>query len=650
MPTAPKLQRRTIPAGVLSTRAVPETWNPETREITLVISTGAPGKRWAWGVGEYIEELDVAGCNLERLTMAGSVLMDHEAEVENILGCIVEAAISGDVVTATAKMASRQEVAGIVQDIASGVIRSVSIGYTVEEEEVVKADGQMERRIARKWTPWEVSFVAIAFDAGAGTRSADSPQMRPEITMSDKTIQTPETPAQPTAPAAPVVDMAAIRAAETKRQIQIRAAAAKLGIAGAELEQVITSTDSYEAAAAAMLDRAAAEDAKAQTVTTHRAGATAYGSTVQDAQMRGVVDTLLQRGGLKVADDSPMHTTVRERTLSGLLRQSLEARGVSTAGMGTREMLGRSMVMARENLVTRSGDVTPHTISDFPTALEYLGRKIMMEAYATEPLLFDQFAKRRDLASLRQEKLLRIDASPTLAATPEGGSIEYGTIGDRGETYQAAKYTSGFKVKEEVIINDDVQMMVEIMAQMGSAAVATQKGLFFQLFTQNTNTGPTMSDGNAWFSTAHGNKGTAGALALDKIGELVSILLAQLRDGSTDQYVYNEARILLVPSHYKMIAQGLLNPNLIGSTAAALPDIQQLKVLADPRLGTSGNKPWYVVGQNSGLYFGYLDSVPGPRMRQVIDQEDLSVKLICDLFFACQVGDWKGVAQNPYGL
>ena len=222
MPTAPNLQRRTIPAGVLSTRAAPETWNPETREITLAISTGAPGKRWAWGVGEYIEELDVAGCNLERLTMAGSVLMDHEAEVENILGCIVEAAISGDVVTATAKMASRQEVAGIVQDIAGGVIRSVSIGYTVEEEEVVKADGQMERRIARKWTPWEVSFVAIPFDAGAGTRSADVPQTRLESAMTDKTIQPPETPAQQTAPAAPVVDMAAIRAAETKRQSRSR--------------------------------------------------------------------------------------------------------------------------------------------------------------------------------------------------------------------------------------------------------------------------------------------------------------------------------------------------------------------------------------------------------------------------------------------
>ena len=57
-----------------------------------------------------------------------------------------------------------------------------------------------------------------------------------------------------------------------------------------------------------------------------------------------------------------------------------------------------------------------------------------------------------------------------------------------------------------------------------------------------------------------------------------------------------------------------------------------------------------MVGQNSGLYFGYLSDVPGPRMRQVIDQETLGVKLICDLFFACQVGDWKGVAQNPYGL
>lgn len=646
MPSAvPQNIKRHTPAGILHTRVMPQSWDDATREIELCISTGAPGSRWDWRTGaEYVEELDVTGCDLTRLINAGSVLLDHDAEVENVIGRVLEGRVEDGAVIVRARLSSRPEMAGYVQDIRDGVIHSLSVGYTVEEEERITEEGQKERRVARRWTPWEVSFVAIPFDAGASTRSAEQPQQRQENPGMSQT-QTPVA-------ADPVVqpDMIALRKAETERQSKVRASAAKLSIAGEVVDEVINATATYEEAAAALLDRAAKVSDAQATVATHRAGATAYGATGQDAQMRGVVDALCARSGLAVDANSPMHTTIRERSLSGLLRQSLEARGVHTTGLTVHEMFNRSLAMARDSLMTRGGDVSPHTVSDFPTALEYLGKKIMMAAYSAEPLIFDQFAQRRDLTNLRAEKLLRIGAFPTPSATPEGGSIQYGTISDRGETYQAAKYTSGFTITEEAILNDDIGMMVDVMRQIGPAAVATQKGLFFQLFTSNSNTGPVMSDGNAFFSTAHANKGTAGAISATTIGELYNLLLSQLAEGQSDQYVYNEGRFLLVPAHYLIAAQTIISPNLIGSTSAVPDSLLKLKVLADPRLGITGNKPYYMVGQNSGLYYGYLADVPGPRMRQVIDQETLGVKLICDLFFACQVGDWKGVAQNPYGL
>ena len=192
MPAATnKLQRRTVPAGTLTTRVMPESWDESTREIDLLISTGAAGKRWAWGVGEYIEELDVAGCNLERLAMAGPVLLDHDPCVEKTAGRVVEAYTTEEGVKVRAKLASREEMAGIVQDIVGGVIASVSVGYSVEREEVIKEEGQLERRIAREWTPWEVSFVAIPFDAAAGTRAAAEPLQRQESPMSEQTTIRP---------------------------------------------------------------------------------------------------------------------------------------------------------------------------------------------------------------------------------------------------------------------------------------------------------------------------------------------------------------------------------------------------------------------------------------------------------------------------
>ena len=640
--------KRETPAGSLSLRGVPQSWDEQTREIDLVISTGAPGTRWDWRTGQnYIEELDVAGCNLERLQNAGPVLLDHDAEVESLIGTVLEARVEGGAVIARVKLSGRAEMAGYVKDIADGVIRSISVGYSVEEEEILKEEGQLERRIARKWTLWEVSFVAMPFDTGAKVRSAEQPHARQGENMSTKT----ETPAP--AVQTPVIDAAAIRAAEADRQTKVRASAAKLQIDAATVDAVLRETETYEAAAAKLLEAAATREAQTPTVPTHRAGHSAYGDTRQDAVMRGVVDALSLRAGLQVDKASPVNEVVRERTLPGLMRQMLEAGGVNTAGMTTARMLEVSMRMARQaesEMLTRGGDVASHTISDFPTALSYLGRKIMMAAYQAEPLLFDQFSQRRDLTNLRAEKLLRIGAFPTPVETPEAGSVVYGTISDRGETYQAAKYTSGFAITEEALINDDIGMLVDVLRQMGSAAVGVQKKLFFGLFTANTSTGPTMSDGNTWFSAAHANKGTAGALSVDNVGELTNMLLSQPAEGQSDQYIYNEPRFLLVPSHYKNAADKIVTPNFIGSTSAAPDSILSLKVLAEPRLGTGGNKPWYVVGQNSGLYHGYLGDVPGPRMRQIVDQETLSVKLVLDLFFACQVGDWKGVAQNPYGL
>ena len=64
---------------------------------------------------------------------------------------------------------SRARANDVWQDIKAGIIRGVSIGYTVER-------GRTRRRTARarappsRWTPKELSLVAIPADAGATTR------------------------------------------------------------------------------------------------------------------------------------------------------------------------------------------------------------------------------------------------------------------------------------------------------------------------------------------------------------------------------------------------------------------------------------------------------------------------------------------------
>jgi hypothetical protein len=349
-----------------------------------------------------------------------------------------------------------------------------------------------------------------------------------------------------------------------------------------------------------------------------------------------LTDALEFRAGLIREPTQRMRELVRETSISGLGRQFLEARGISTQGLSKRELFQASL--------THRAGVAPHTVSDFPNALEFLGKKTLMQAYNAEPKLFDEFATRQDFNSLREEKLVATGAFPSMVATPEGGSIVYGTVSDRGETYSCAKYTAGVRLTEEIFINDDIGAVMRTLAGMGETAVANEKQIVFNLFLNN----PAMSDGNDVFSSAHNNLGSAGAISITTIGELRNLIRSQLKEGSTTQRVYAEPRFLLVPSDYETLAEQIISPNLIGSTAAAPASIQKFKILAEPRLNEAGNSPWYLLAANCGIYYGYLQEQPGPRMRQVLDQLDLSMTLVVDEFFGATVADWRGMAKNPY--
>jgi phage head maturation protease len=60
--------------------------------------------------------------------------------------------------------------------VSEGIIRNVSVGYSIDEVRVVAPEkaGEVEKRIVTRWTPFEISFVTIPADAGAQTRALES--------------------------------------------------------------------------------------------------------------------------------------------------------------------------------------------------------------------------------------------------------------------------------------------------------------------------------------------------------------------------------------------------------------------------------------------------------------------------------------------
>lgn len=121
---------------------------------------------------EILDHSDGA-CDLSRLNEIGVVLFNHNRD--KVIGKIENAWIEENRGKAKIKFDSDDEAKTIMEKVSNGTLRGVSVGYVVDDWEVVK-EGKMSTDgrfggpcyIARKWTPLEISIVSIPADSTVG--------------------------------------------------------------------------------------------------------------------------------------------------------------------------------------------------------------------------------------------------------------------------------------------------------------------------------------------------------------------------------------------------------------------------------------------------------------------------------------------------
>jgi hypothetical protein len=151
----------------------PQTPDESTRTFEVVASTGADVRRLG-----YIERLDLAGAELPD---GVPVLDSHRQDGLNRVLGIVESwrREAGKLI---AKVRLSERAGAILADIKSGIIRGVSLGYSVSEQRDSRGPDGSPIRTATKWRVHELSPVPVPADAGATVRAK-------EVSMSD-TVQT----------------------------------------------------------------------------------------------------------------------------------------------------------------------------------------------------------------------------------------------------------------------------------------------------------------------------------------------------------------------------------------------------------------------------------------------------------------------------
>ena len=228
-------------------RLMPESVDAERRTVELVWSTGAAVRRrdpWTGKRYDEVLSLEETHVDLSRLNGGAPLLNTHGAwDLRDVIGVVERAWIAREgealVGRATVRFSDRADVEPIWRDVASGIVRNVSVGYAVRSYEITETDGQPAVWRAVDWQPLELSAVPIGADAAAGFRAAGqsaqaaepathpchllrrTPAPIPEEPTMTREAETETTPPEAAAAAAP----ASIAPAEPAPAPEARAAA-----------------------------------------------------------------------------------------------------------------------------------------------------------------------------------------------------------------------------------------------------------------------------------------------------------------------------------------------------------------------------------------------------------------------------------------
>lgn len=405
------------------------------------------------------------------------------------------------------------------------------------------------------------------------------------------------------------------------------------GLPLADLNKIVQDSEDLPTAQARLIDAMA----KARNADKPKAGASSA-EVVEDGRDRfkaGAEKAILAKVGLEGGERNEFSTfSMRE-----LARASLDVRGERYTGKTSEGLM-------RMAFASVAGG---HSTSDFVQILANVANKSMLKGFEEADETFEAWTARGNLPDFKPQRRIDLNLFTSLKQVQEGAEYEQGSIGDRGETIQLAKYGRTFHITWEAMINDDMDVLSKIPNRMGRAAKRTIGDLVYAILTSN----PTMSDSVALFHTAtHGNLATGGGSALSE-GTLDTARAAMAKQKDPDSKATGGLNIrprhLLVPVALEGLANQLMNSRT--SVGQANPDVASrvaglAQVISDARLDTASLTAWYLAAnaqQYDTIEVAYLDGISEPEMFEDesfnIDGTSYKVRLVAGV----KALDWRGL-------
>jgi phage major head subunit gpT-like protein len=623
----PNLMRATIAAS---------TFNEEEKSVEVVAATGMKGLRRAWD-GSYYEELSMESSNirLDRLNAGASVLDSHsQYQLSDVLGKVEKAWIEGGELRAKVKFSTRENIAGIIQDIKDGIITNLSVGYRVYKyEKIEDAENKIPTMRAIDWEPFEISFVPVPFDYKATTRSEEQGVNEVEIIVSqinnrkmeNETVNKPVEITQDDV----VKAKAEAAGAERKRTSEILQLCQQAKLSDDFARTLIDKGETIEVSQRAII----AEFAKREE------GGEIPGQHTEVTIVKDVAEKV--RGGVELAlshrigiekDLKPEARDFRGMSLIRLAEEVLTAEGVKTKGMSQREIAQMSLGMSRSM-----------STSDFPNILGSLINKRLRADYEDAPQTFQPITRKTTASDFKTKNVLQLSGLVgSFEEVLEGGEYKAGKMTEYKEAYAVKKYGKKIIITWESLINDDMNAFTRIPSAIAKAARQKQSDIIWGIITANG----VMADGHTLFKADHLNLANpATAITVAALGLARKAIRNQKSIEGT--FINLQPKYLVVGPDKELEAQQFLSTNYVAAQNSTInPFAGALTLIVEPRL--TGNQ-WYMMadpGMVDTIEYAFLEGEGElfTEQQQGFEVDGLEVK--ARMVFGAKAIDWRGMYKN----
>jgi hypothetical protein len=640
----------------LQTRLQPETWNEADRTIEVVWTTGSMVRRYDWYEGTYYdEELVVTpeAVDLARLGNGAAPVLDthRSGGLSNVIGVVVRAWLQDGQGYAQLRLSERPELAGVVADIKAGVIRNISVGYSVLRWEVTPAQQRTDGvpvplYRAVSWRPSELSFVPIPADADAVSRSAHStppglPSEQVEIVRAPahQPVEKSSMEKQDPKGGTPSPEDTAAQAARAEAEKLERQRGADIinlctrANVPAKAGEYIAQGLSLDKVRELILDEAFRKDQAAG------GNRNVHIETVRDeteTRRAGVEEAVLARldSKVKLTDNGRQY---RGMSVLEIVRELAEARGIKTRGMAP-------MDLARTAF---------HTTSDFPIILGNVANKRLRSSYEENPGTYAIWARRApDARDFKTITVAQLSGAPDLQRVNEHGEFQMGTVREAGETYSLLTAGRIVTLTRQAIINDDLRAFDRLVTAFGAAAVRYENAVVYGILTANA----AMADGQPLFSAAAGNRAqsniqTGGGSALALAG--LNAGRAQMRrmQGFNAEPLNITPSYLIVPAALEHTAYQFTSSQFVPAQSSNVNEFREggrtaLTPVVEPLLDAASQTQWYLAANSNQVdtvEYCYLDGAQGPVIESEMGFEIDGMSLKCRLDFGAKAIDHRGL-------